>query len=123
MNPTACIPALPADDLERARDFYANTLGMKVSEGTAGITVGEGQAQLFVFVSTGRSSGTFTQVGIQVDDVRATVAELRSRGVRFEEYDTPGLQTKDGIATTPDGSAAAWFKDSEGNLLSIVPSQ
>jgi hypothetical protein len=55
----------------------------------------------------------------RVDDVAAEAAELRSRGVAFEQYDTPELRTVDGIATTPAGKAA-WFRDSEGNLLTIM---
>lgn len=54
-----------------------------------------------------------------VEDLEAEVAELRGRGVAFEEYDGPGLRTVDGIATTPAGKGA-WFKDSEGNVLTIT---
>jgi hypothetical protein len=54
-----------------------------------------------------------------VPDVRAAVADLRSRGVVFEEYDFPGLKTVDGVADLGDGSAA-WFKDTEGNIVGVV---
>jgi hypothetical protein len=54
-----------------------------------------------------------------VDDLEAEAAELRNRGVAFEDYDLPGLRTVDGVATTPAGKAA-WFKDSEGNLLGMI---
>jgi hypothetical protein len=53
--------------------------------------------------------------------VRVAVEEMRGRGVEFEEYDTPGTQTENGIARMPGGGEAAWFKDSEGNLVGIVP--
>ena len=56
-----------------------------------------------------------------MEDLAAEVAELRGRGVVFEEYDQPGLRTVDGIATTPVGRAA-WFKDSEGNVLTMTSS-
>jgi predicted enzyme related to lactoylglutathione lyase len=82
--------------------------------------VGDGVNQLFVYPAVTRSSGEFTQAVIQVADVRAAVEEMRGRGVKFEEYDTPETRTVDGIAQTPDGGEGAWFKDSEGNLVGIV---
>ena len=79
-----------------------------------------------MFESAGASPGTFTQMGWTVDDIDATVAELRSRGVVFEEYDLPGLKTVNGIAeiagnypSKGSGEWAAWFRDSEGNMLGI----
>ena len=79
-----------------------------------------------MFQSAGAASGTFTQMGFTVDDVAATVAELRRRGVVFEEVDLPGLKTVDGIAEVAgnylskgSGEMAAWFRDSEGNMLGI----
>ena len=59
-------------------------------------------------------------MGLRVPDARAAVAELRSRGVVFEEYDFPGLKTVDGIADIGDGNVAAWFKDSEDNIIGVV---
>lgn len=64
--------------------------------------------------------GGHTQAGIEVPDIEAAVAELKSRGVVFEEYDMPDLKTVEGIATESGGDKAAWFKDSEGNLLGLV---
>jgi predicted enzyme related to lactoylglutathione lyase len=69
-------------------------------------------------MSSGQPSGTHTQVGFAVDDVDAEVADLKAQGVKFEEYDFPGLKTVDGIAQI-EGERGAWFKDSEGNLLAI----
>ncbi len=63
-------------------------------------------------------SGAHTQLGFDVADVEATVAQLRDNGVEFEEYDEPGLKTENGIAVI-EGEKAAWFKDSEGNLLAV----
>ena len=86
-----------------------------------GLIVGDGANQLFVFPAGLRSPGEFTQAVIQVADVRAAVEEMRGRGVDFEEYDTPETRTENGIARTPDGGEGAWFKDSEGNLVALVP--
>ena len=72
-----------------------------------------------LFPSSGRSTGALTQAGWRTDDIEAVVADLKSRGVVFEEYDLPGFRTVNSIATTGP-IRAAWFKDSEGNLLGIA---
>ena len=94
--------------------------------GRAACCTGARAASSRLFQSAGASPGTFTQMGWTVDDIDATVTELRSRGVVFEEVDLPGLKTVDGIADVDGnypskGSAerAAWFRDSEGNMLGI----
>jgi catechol 2,3-dioxygenase-like lactoylglutathione lyase family enzyme len=119
---------LPAQDLERARTFYADKLGLEPSEERSGGLLYEPASGVFaLFQSSGASSGEFTQMGWDVDDIEATVAELRDRGVVFEEVDAPGLKTVDGIADVAGnypskggkGERAAWFRDSEGNMLGI----
>jgi hypothetical protein len=79
-----------------------------------------------LFESTGAASGAHTQMGWEVDDIEATVRELRARGVVFEEYDFPGLRTVEGIAdiegnypSKGSGERGAWFRDSEGNMLGL----
>jgi catechol 2,3-dioxygenase-like lactoylglutathione lyase family enzyme len=119
---------LPAQDLERARRFYADKLGLEPSEERPGGLLYEPASGVFaLFQSSGASSGEFTQMGWDVEDIEATVAELRDRGVVFEEVDAPGLKTIDGIADVAGnypskggkGERAAWFRDSEGNMLGI----
>jgi catechol 2,3-dioxygenase-like lactoylglutathione lyase family enzyme len=119
---------LPAQDLERARMFYADKLGLEPSEERPGGLLYEAASGVFaLFQSSGASSGEFTQMGWDVEDIEATVAELRGRGVMFEEVDAPGLKTIDGIAEVAGnypskggkGERAAWFRDSEGNMLGI----
>ena len=119
---------LPAQDLERARAFYAEKLGLvPVEERPGGLRYRCGNGYFALFASSGAPSGEHTQMGWEVDDLEATVAELRRRGVVFEEYDLPGLRTVDGIAEVAGnypsrggvGERAAWFRDSEGNLLGI----
>jgi catechol 2,3-dioxygenase-like lactoylglutathione lyase family enzyme len=119
---------LPAQDLERARRFYADALGLEPVEERPGGLRYEGAAGSFaLFASAGRPSGEHTQLAFEVDDIEATVRELRERGVRFEEVDVPGMITVDGIAEVDGnypssgttGERAAWFRDSEGNLLGI----
>ncbi|MEV6176010.1 VOC family protein [Streptomyces sp. NPDC052015] len=119
---------LPAQDLERARRFYAEQLGLEpVDERPGGLLYRCGATEFAVYTSTGASSGTFTQMGWEVEDVETAVSELRRRGVVFEEVDVPGFRTRDGIAEIDGnypskgarGERAAWFRDSEGNLLGI----
>jgi catechol 2,3-dioxygenase-like lactoylglutathione lyase family enzyme len=119
---------LPCQDLERARAFYAERLGLEpVDERPGGLLYRVGRGEFALFQSAGRSSGDHTQMGFEVTDIEATVAELRARGVVFEEYDVPGLRTRDGIADIEGnypskgarGERAAWFRDSEGNMLGI----
>jgi predicted enzyme related to lactoylglutathione lyase len=119
---------LPAQDLDRARAFYADKLGLEpVEERPGGLRYRCGGTVFSLFASTGAASGEHTQVGWAVDDIEAAVAELRDRGVVFEEYDVPGLKTVDGIADVAGaypsdggiGERAAWFHDSEGNLIGI----
>ena len=118
---------LPAQDLKRARAFYADKLDLHpVEEREGGLRYVCGGCEFALFESAGGPSGDHTQMGWQVEDIEATVAELRSRGVVFEEYDFPGLQTVDGIAdiegnypSKGTGERGAWFRDSEGNMLGI----
>jgi catechol 2,3-dioxygenase-like lactoylglutathione lyase family enzyme len=119
---------IPVQDLDRARRFYAEKLGLEPSEERPGglryrCTSGE----FALFQSAGASPGTFTQMAWEVDDIEATVAELRERGVVFEEVDLPGLKTVDGVAEVAGnypskggrGERGAWFRDSEGNMLGV----
>jgi catechol 2,3-dioxygenase-like lactoylglutathione lyase family enzyme len=118
---------IPAQDLERARGFYAEKLGLEASEERPGGLLYQCAGGEFVlFESAGTAPGTFTQMAWTVDDIEATVAELRRRGVAFEEVDLPGLKTVDGIAEVDgnypsrgSGERGAWFRDSEGNMLGI----
>ena len=114
--------ALPAQDVARARQFYEQKLGLKPTEvqpdGSARYQVGS--ASFEVFKSMGKASGDHTQMGLEVDDAGSAVGELKNAGVMVEEYDYPDFKTKNGVVEMPDGSKGAWFKDTEGNLVSIV---
>jgi catechol 2,3-dioxygenase-like lactoylglutathione lyase family enzyme len=118
---------LPAKDLERARAFYSEKLGLEpIEERPGGLLYRCAGGVFALFASAGTSPGTFTQMGWDVDDLAETVAELRRRGVIFEEVEVPGLKTIDGIAEVAGnypskgtGEKAAWFRDSEGNMLGI----
>jgi catechol 2,3-dioxygenase-like lactoylglutathione lyase family enzyme len=119
---------LPAQDLKRARKFYAEKLGLEpVDERPGGLLYRGASGEFALFESGGASPGTFTQMGWEVDDIEETVAALKDRGVVFEDVDLPGLRTVDGIAEISGnypskgakGERGAWFRDSEGNMLGI----
>ena len=112
---------LPAKDIDRARTFYRDVLGLEPAD-----TMDEenliyrcGNRTAFLLYKTD-NAGTAknTQMGWGTNDIDAEVEDLRRRGVVFEEYDFPGLKTENGIASTPVGKAA-WFLDSEGNTLNL----
>jgi len=115
------IPTIPVADTERARAWYSDKLGLTpVSEvpGQAlAYDLGSGQS-LLLFLSEEAGAVEHQLAAWRVDDLEAEVSELCQRGVKFEEYDRPDLRTTDGIAATPVGRAA-WFKDCEGNTLTI----
>jgi catechol-2,3-dioxygenase len=111
---------LPAKDLDRARSFYSDRLGLDpVSEDRAGVHFVMGGTRFRLFRSGGAASGAHTQLALMVVDVQSVVNELKSRGLEFENYDYPNLKTVDGVADL-GYARAAWFKDSEGNLLGIA---
>jgi catechol 2,3-dioxygenase-like lactoylglutathione lyase family enzyme len=112
---------IPAQDLDRARAFYADKLGLTpTSEGPIGLRFRLADGTRFrLFRSGGKASGAHTQMAIMVDDLAASVNELRARGVQFEEYDSPRLKTTSGIADLGHAKAA-WFMDSEGNMIGIA---
>jgi predicted enzyme related to lactoylglutathione lyase len=114
-------PAIPAQDIKRARQFYEQKLGLKPEEQPDGGAIYRtGETGFAVFASSGRASGDHTQMALEVDDVEGAVAELKGKGVKFEEYDHPQFKSRDGVVDTPDGGKGAWFKDTEGNLIALT---
>jgi catechol 2,3-dioxygenase-like lactoylglutathione lyase family enzyme len=111
---------LPATDMERARRFYTEQLGLTAeSEAPEGVFYRSGDTRFLVFPSGGTASGAHTQLSWTVDDIETEVAALKARGVNFEEYDLPELSTINGVALMGPVKMA-WMKDSEGNLLSVA---
>jgi catechol 2,3-dioxygenase-like lactoylglutathione lyase family enzyme len=112
---------LPAQNVARARAFYAEKLGLKPYKEHADHLYFElGRTTFIIFPSSGAPSGTHDQLGLIVDDVESTVARLQSKGVTFETFPSPpGAMMKNGIMDR-GSMKAAWFKDTEGNLISIA---
>jgi catechol 2,3-dioxygenase-like lactoylglutathione lyase family enzyme len=115
---------IPTRDLARARRWYAEKLGLEPVEERDGGLRYEGASGVFcLFSSTGTSDGSFTQLGFYVDDIEATVAALRARGVVFEDYggSVDGIVDIEGnYPSKGRGERAAWFRDCEGNMLGVA---
>src|SRR5262245_19395927 len=113
---------IPAKDLARARNFYEKTLGFKPKEVRAGGVIYEFEhgTGCFLYPTPNAGTSAASQAFWQVQDVEKEVAELMSRGVKFEKYDMPNLDEK-GIFTSADAKAA-WFKDTEGNIMAVIQS-
>jgi catechol 2,3-dioxygenase-like lactoylglutathione lyase family enzyme len=112
--------ALPVQDIARARAFYSEKLGLEpTAENPGGLLYRLDDGAEFLLYPSGYRPGGHTQANISVPDVRALVAELRARGLAFEDYDLLGLKTVDGVAVSGT-HVNAWFKDSEGNLIGLI---
>ena len=112
---------LPVEDVDRAKKFYVENLGLShTATDPEGGEVFElaGGTSLTLLPRPGGKRSDATAMSWEVDDVAASVKELQGRGVTFEDYDFPGLKTVDHIATM-DGDQAAWFSDPDGNVLCI----
>ncbi len=112
---------LPATDVTRARAFYEQKLGFRPSEEIAGGVIykfanGTG---CFLYPTSNAGTNRASQAFWQVQDVEKEVADLKARGVKFEDYNQADAKTVNGIATG-GGAKAAWFKDTEGNVLAVV---
>jgi predicted enzyme related to lactoylglutathione lyase len=120
------IAYIPVSDMARARKFYQEKLGLVAKEehgenheeehGSI-FECGEGTT-FFMYQSPGAGTSKASQAFWAVDDLEAEMAELKAKGVRFEEYDMPALKTTGGVSVG-GGAKTAWFKDSEGNILAI----
>lgn len=110
---------LPAADVERAKGFWAKLGLAPTIERPGGLEYEMVGGSGFTVYPTGNTTrGGHTQLHFKVTDIESEVADLRARGVAFQEYDLPGLKTENSIATTPSGKGA-WFKDEDGNTIGI----
>jgi catechol 2,3-dioxygenase-like lactoylglutathione lyase family enzyme len=115
------LPTIPAIDLGRARIWYADKLGLMPLAQPAGALVYPSDVEhgFLLFSSSVAGTSDHQVAAWLVDEVEAEVREMRGRGVTFLDYDGPELHTVGGVATTPVGKGA-WFKDSEGNVLTLT---
>ncbi len=121
------VAKLPAQDLDRARRFYSERLGLEpVEEREGGLRYVCGATEFHLFASSGAASGRCTQVGFEVEDIDQVVADLRGRRLEFETFEMGDLEVIDQIVVVPNhyaskgkGERGAFFFDSEGNLLAV----
>jgi len=108
-------------DLAKAREFYGNTLGLKVTQQTEGLEMKLGGGlSVFLYPKPNHTPATFTVLNFPVEDIELAVDELKVRGIRLEHYDQPETKTdKKGIMRGP-GPQIAWFNDPDGNVLSVI---
>lgn len=111
---------LPVKDLERARDFYEHTLGLRPvgPRGDGKFVYSAGGTMLALLHKPQGTKAEHTAVSFRVERVEAAVASLQARGITFADYDLPGLKTVAHVAVLA-GEKAAWFKDPEGNILCV----
>lgn len=112
---------IPARDLKRAREFYEKKVGLRAKEETNGGVVYEfaGGTACFLYPTENAGTSKASQAFWSVKDVDGLVAKLKAKGVVFEDYDIPGSRSPQG-AVTAGGAKAAWFKDSEGNIMALI---
>jgi len=109
------------NDLSKAKDFYGHLLGLRISDKPEGLELHLAEhSTVFIYPKPNHVPATYTVLNFPVDNIEATVSDLRKRGVRFEHYEEKEIRTDaKGIAHTP-GPKIAWFKDPAGNILSVL---
>lgn len=115
-------PMIAVKDLDRARKFYEDTLGLKAKDewGGEGMTLESGDTTINVYRSQFAGTNKATSLTFEVDDVEKEVGELKDKGIFFERYDLPGLKQQGDFYVGEEGFKTAWFKDPDGNILSLV---
>ena len=122
LNPNEAFSGFAVDDLDAAREFYGQTLGMEVTEEAMGVirlAIGGGK-HVLVYPKPDHWPATYTILNFPVEDLEQTVDELVRAGVEFEHYDEPEFKTDEKGIARGDGPAIAWFRDPAGNILSVL---
>ena len=115
-------PMIAVSDLDRARKFYEDTLGLKAEDewGGEGVTMKSGGTTVNVYKSEFAGTNKATALNFDVEDIESEVRELKAKGVFFEHYDLPGLEQRGDLYVGEGGFKTAWFKDPDGNILSLI---
>ena len=109
------------NNIQKAKQFYGQTLGLEVSETPEGLELQTGGATVFLYPKPNHTPASFTVLNFPVDDIDGAVDELKALGIQLEHYNLPDLKTDEkGICRGPDGPQIAWFKDPAGNILSVL---
>jgi len=115
-------PMIAVKDLDRSRKFYEDKLGLKTKDewGGEGLTLKSGDTLINVYRSEFAGTNKATSLTFQVDDAEKEVNDLKEKGIFFERYDLPGLEPRGDLYVGEKGFKTAWFKDPDGNILSLV---
>jgi catechol 2,3-dioxygenase-like lactoylglutathione lyase family enzyme len=114
-------PMIPVKDLDRARRFYEDKLGLKPKdEWDEGMTLKSGDTLINVYRSEFAGTNKATSLTFDVDDIDKEVSELKEKGIFCESYDLPGLQRQGDLYVGEGGFKTTWFKDPDGNILSLM---
>jgi catechol 2,3-dioxygenase-like lactoylglutathione lyase family enzyme len=109
------------NDLEKAKEFYGQRLGLDIKETPEGLELHTGENTIFLYPKPNHTPASFTVLNFPVNNIDEAVDELNSLGVNFEHYNLPDIKTDDrGVARGPHGPTIAWFKDPAGNILSVL---
>jgi catechol 2,3-dioxygenase-like lactoylglutathione lyase family enzyme len=114
-------PMIAVTDLDRARQFYEDTLGLKAKdEWGEGVTLKSGDTRINLYKSQFAGTNKATALTFDVDDIDKEVQDLKEKGIFFEKYDLPGLQRQGDLYVGEGGFKTTWFKDPDGNILSLI---
>jgi len=114
-------PMVAVKDLDRARKFYEDTLGLKATDDWGeGATLESGDTRINLYRSEFAGTNKATTLTFDVDDIDKEVGELKQKGIFFEQYDLPGLQRQGDLYVGEGGFKTTWFKDPDGNILSLM---
>ena len=118
---TKAFSGFSVDNIEKAKQFYSQTLGLDVSEANGQLELHiAGGSTIFVYSKPNHVPATFTILNFPVENIEQAVSELSRRGVHFEIYDLPDLKTDARGIASDGGPKIAWFKDPAGNFLSVI---
>jgi catechol 2,3-dioxygenase-like lactoylglutathione lyase family enzyme len=121
---TKAFSSFSVDDLQKAKKFYGQTLGLEVSEAYGGtlleLHIGSGN-NILIYPKSNHTPATFTILNFPVENLEQSIDDLKKRGVHFEIYNEGNIKTDEkGISLSENGPKVAWFKDPAGNVLSVL---
>ena len=109
------------NDVQKAKEFYGQTLGLEVKETPEGLELHTGNNTVFLYTKPNHTPASFTVLNFAVNNIEEAVEELNGLGINLERYNLPDMKTDErGIARGPNGPTIAWFKDPAGNILSVL---
>lgn len=121
LNGDKAFPGFSVNDIQKAKEFYGQTLGLEVSDAMMGLLELhlKGENKVLIYPKPNHTPASFTILNFPVENIEETVKWLKEKGVAFESYDEP-MKTGDDNIFRGGGPVIAWFKDPAGNILSLI---